>query len=108
MFEVIRSIREQQESLRIASIIVSILNYEQENQKRDNVEIVNISNKTITSDEMCSICLVDIKIGTVVYNLTCNHHYHKKCLQEWIKYKNECALCKKTIPIKNYGQSDGL
>ena len=46
----------------------------------------------------CSICLEDL-IGTKIIYLPCFHFYHSKCIEQWIKNKNKCPLCKTEIVI---------
>ena len=41
------------------------------------------------NEEICYICLDDIKSNIKPYN--CNHNVHIECSKEW---KNECPVCK--------------
>lgn len=51
---------------------------------------------TIKNDkeDTCSICLDEIKINKKIYNLSCNHKFHKKCLKNWLKEKFSCPTCR--------------
>lgn len=41
---------------------------------------------------VCSICFTPL----VFYaELSCGHSFHLKCLESWIKRKNNCPLCRK-------------
>ena len=45
-------------------------------------------------DTTCVICLeefTDIKYK--IYNL-CNHVFHKECINNWLRQKNECPICR--------------
>lgn len=60
-----------------------------------------IKNRKIKEDELllteCIICLENYKIGDKISILSCEHFYHKKCLNEWLKKKEECPLCRVEI-----------
>lgn len=47
--------------------------------------------------ENCIICLGDIKKGKY---LACNHYFHKKCINKWLKNNNNCPMCRTIIIIK--------
>jgi len=44
----------------------------------------------------CLICQEDFKIGEYKRKLpnNCNHIYHKKCIDKWLKKKNSCPICR--------------
>lgn len=48
-------------------------------------------------DDKCSICLEEFEKQKEIYQLKCNHYFHKKCLSEWMKFKNTCPLDRKNI-----------
>ncbi len=41
----------------------------------------------------CSICLDKLNTKTIKM-LPCNHLFHKKCINEWLKTSIQCPLCK--------------
>lgn len=51
----------------------------------------------------CSICLE--KIDKNLFKLSCNHFFHKLCIDKWIEtcnYKFKCPICrKKYISLRN-------
>lgn len=47
-----------------------------------------------TNKGTCVICRENR--GTKIY-LQCRHTFHKKCIQEWIQYKNECPICQTQV-----------
>ena len=59
---------------------------------RAKVEVIP---STETSFQECSICLKPIK--KLLKRTACNHCYHPKCLNNWIKYNANCPLCRKEI-----------
>ena len=34
----------------------------------------------------------------ILMKTPCNHKFHVKCLQEWMKIKLECPFCRQSIP----------
>ena len=50
-----------------------------------------------TSNNFCSICIVDYRNGDKLRCLPCFHRFHQKCIDEWLIIKNACPLCKSTI-----------
>ena len=51
--------------------------------------------KYIVDTESCIICY-DKKNN---WELPCKHKFHKECLQEWFKLKNECPLCRENFKV---------
>jgi len=45
--------------------------------------------------EVCSICFEDCSEYPTY--TTCNHVFHKNCLNAWLKRKNNCPCCRKYI-----------
>lgn len=52
--------------------------------------------------ESCAICLDDLKTGQMVKALACSHKFHEKCINNWLKQKLLCPLCKEKIDLNNY------
>lgn len=40
---------------------------------------------------MCAICLADYVDGEELKRLHCNHHFHSKCLDDWLPLSKKCA-----------------
>ncbi|KAL1210438.1 putative E3 ubiquitin-protein ligase RHG1A [Cardamine amara subsp. amara] len=47
-------------------------------------------------DAKCSICQEEYTMGDEVGRLHCEHTYHVKCVQEWLRMKSWCPICKAT------------
>lgn len=45
----------------------------------------------------CSICLCDYEDQEDLRQLPCDHYFHKECVDEWLKLKRTCPLCKRDI-----------
>lgn len=55
----------------------------------------------------CPVCFEEINKNNLVYELDCNHTFHKKCLSKWLvnkipTKKLTCPMCRKECRVKNY------
>jgi hypothetical protein len=48
-------------------------------------------------DDKCCICITKINESTNVRILRCNHKYCAVCIDDWIKHKNICPICRQKI-----------
>jgi len=49
--------------------------------------------------EECSICKDSLRISNSIYKLSCcGKTIHSSCLDEWVKYKMDCPLCRAKLP----------
>jgi hypothetical protein len=53
----------------------------------------------IDSEETCCICLGTMHKGDTCCKMSCEHVFHKECIDSWVTRKNECPLCKQKIPL---------
>ena len=74
---------------------------EEEEQKLSEEEIKNIINSynafkynTEEKDQNCAICLDKLKEGQMVKKMPCKHTFHSPCINNWLKHKLQCPLCK--------------
>jgi hypothetical protein len=56
--------------------------------------------KTNEPNETCSICLESYEEKTYKRKLDCGHHFHKKCIDKWLKKcisdeNLHCPICRK-------------
>mmetsp|Transcript_36128 Transcript_36128/g.84657 ORF Transcript_36128/g.84657 Transcript_36128/m.84657 type:complete len:285 (-) Transcript_36128:106-960(-) len=45
----------------------------------------------------CAVCLSDFIEGDVLRQLPCSHHFHKQCIDRWLKRNKVCPLCLQDI-----------
>lgn len=45
-------------------------------------------------DVKCSICQEEYLLGDELGRLQCDHRYHMVCVQQWLRFKNWCPICK--------------
>lgn len=48
-------------------------------------------------DASCVICLCDYEPDEVVRFLPCKHHFHRDCVDVWLRLDKACCLCKQDI-----------
>lgn len=55
------------------------------------------------TNEQCTICLEDYMENTYKRTLECNHHFHKKCIDKWLKKCEDenihCPICRNQFNI---------
>ncbi|KAL8100009.1 hypothetical protein AgCh_032318 [Apium graveolens] len=47
--------------------------------------------------EACSVCLETPSIGDTMRHLPCLHRFHKDCIDEWLRRRSSCPICKSFI-----------
>ncbi|KAK7320303.1 hypothetical protein VNO77_29650 [Canavalia gladiata] len=55
------------------------------------------SEKFITENPECCICLAKYKEKEEVRQLPCSHMFHLKCVDQWLKITSCCPLCKQGL-----------
>lgn len=52
-----------------------------------------------SAQKECAICLCEFEPGQPVTPLSCDvkHYFHTGCIEQWIKTKNQCPLCRTEI-----------
>ena len=75
------------------------LNHYKTQEKKPNIKL-DIKGTTVDSemkDEICTICVSEYEVGDQITKTKCNHVFHTNCISEWVKYKTECPVCRKSI-----------
>lgn len=66
--------------------------------RRLQVRILKRGDEETTSESyMCAVCIEPFKVGDVVTVLTCDHIFHKDCIEPWLLEKRTCPMCKSDI-----------
>jgi len=57
----------------------------------------------------CYVCLDDLPHTGNVVRLHCGHHYHRRCINQWLNTSraHECPSCRARVPRKGGEQSNG-
>jgi hypothetical protein len=57
-------------------------------------EHVTMRSDKSKDDVKCSICQEEYADGDEVGKLRCDHKYHTVCVNQWLRLKNWCPICK--------------
>ncbi|OMO90619.1 Zinc finger, RING-type [Corchorus olitorius] len=57
-------------------------------------EDTSVSCEGEKDDVKCSICQEEYVIGDELGRLQCEHRYHASCVEQWLRVKNWCPICK--------------
>ncbi|MED6186627.1 hypothetical protein PIB30_068539 [Stylosanthes scabra] len=67
-------------------------------QSLPSVDVTETCNGNKNKDDTkCSICQEEYMVGDEVGNLQCQHMYHVVCIQQWLRLKNWCPICKSSV-----------
>lgn len=47
--------------------------------------------------EKCIICYDTIKRSHLIRVLQCAHRFHRRCINNWLRYEQFCPLCKTVV-----------
>jgi len=53
---------------------------------------------TSEEEETCSICRENLKRFQSIRTLPCVHKFHKKCVDNWLRYEMFCPNCRTVVP----------
>lgn len=63
---------------------------------------------TVTDDcvEDCSICLDEMRVGSVIREMPCKHGFHSDCIEMWLVLHGSCPVCRFMMPVEDDGHRD--
>lgn len=54
----------------------------------------------VYENDSCTICIADFEENDGIRMLPCTHIYHIPCIDDWLKRKKNCPMCRKSIEEK--------
>lgn len=74
---------------------------------------LNHYNNIVENNLTCAVCFTDFYSNLTsnhtnndICIISCNHYFHKKCINEWLKIQNNCPLCRKKCKIYNKNKKE--
>ena len=68
---------------------------------KQNIKMVRVTKKLKRElDNVCGICLEELKVGNMCAMTKCNHGFHPKCLKRWLTKEcvhPKCPMCNKDV-----------
>lgn len=68
------------------------------------VQFSEMPEKQSTMETSCAVCLSEFEWCDQLRRLPCGHHFHKACIDRWLKRNKVCPLCLQdieTTPVKS-------
>jgi hypothetical protein len=78
-------------------MLLSIVPRARELFNKTKVIIYEEGNVLPNDNYTCSICLGEYQTGEQIKPLPCKHHFHEKCVDEWLSDKNSCPVCRREV-----------
>ncbi|KAA0716635.1 E3 ubiquitin-protein ligase RNF128 [Triplophysa tibetana] len=63
-------------------------------RRLNNLRQLNRNQETGPDADTCAVCIELYKPGDVLTILTCNHFFHKSCIEPWLLEHRTCPMCK--------------
>ncbi|CAI2361006.1 unnamed protein product [Moneuplotes crassus] len=69
-------------------------------------DVLSITGKKYSKDDLCCICLENFKEGVQVTELSCNakHTFHTQCISDWIRRNSNCPICRSPVSADQIGE----
>lgn len=73
----------------------------------ENIPIYNFVDCEFVTGEPpeCPICMTEM---IVCCELQCKHHFHKECIENWVKTHNTCPMCRQEILYDLFGSETSI
>jgi len=72
-------------------------NQNESNRQNQTIEKIEMKFTNDLNHKNCSICLDEFNENELLFQLICNHYYHKKCINDWLQKNRSCPLCRQDL-----------
>ena len=70
-------------------------------QKQFRYKLIKNRIRRLGKYKQCVICLDYIYTKKITYLESCDHIFHKGCINKWKQIEHICPICREKIPIEN-------
>lgn len=81
--------------LMLNNIVVNEMNQNQEHLIIPNLQIY--ATTVYQGTDECSICMLAIDDENLIVKLNCEHLFHLRCLEDWVRVRTICPICRRRI-----------
>jgi hypothetical protein len=64
----------------------------------DQLRTITLENFPESYPKECCICMSDFVHGEIIVVTECEHVFHRRCCQEWLRQARTCPVCRTDIP----------
>lgn len=88
-----------------SDMVNAILNSDSNTEQELNINVPSQKYFTLPDNvkqkySECSICYEKYYENSNISTLSCDHCFHTDCIKNWGKRKNNCPICRETIPLE--------
>uniref|UniRef100_A0A914ZL49 RING-type domain-containing protein n=1 Tax=Parascaris univalens TaxID=6257 RepID=A0A914ZL49_PARUN len=62
----------------------------------EQLKSFRLMDPSVLNEKVCVVCQCDFEKRDHVRVLPCDHHYHVKCVDKWLKTNRTCPICRKS------------
>lgn len=52
---------------------------------------------TVSTEQQCTVCIIDLRVGDAAKRLPCEHLFHEKCIVPWLEKQASCPNCRRQV-----------
>lgn len=71
----------------------------------DQLKSYRLSDPSLLTEKLCVICQCDFEKKEQIRVLPCDHHYHVKCVDKWLRTNRTCPICRQSAASDNSDNS---
>uniref|UniRef100_A0A7S3Q2V0 RING-type domain-containing protein n=1 Tax=Chaetoceros debilis TaxID=122233 RepID=A0A7S3Q2V0_9STRA len=64
----------------------------------DRLKVLKLDDFLSEYPRECCICMTDFTTSDIIVATECEHVFHRRCCQEWLKQARTCPVCRSDIP----------
>lgn len=69
----------------------------------EQLKSFRLMDPTVLMEKICVVCQCEFEKREHIRVLPCDHHYHMKCIDKWLKTNRTCPICRKSASESTEG-----